>query len=590
MSCRVRDLSRRTIGLRLALAAALVVALAALGAPARAAGPVTFEDEYFKRWFEFHPEAATRLGIHRYDDRLLPITAASVEAETAWLHDFGKRLAALPIKGLSYDQRIDRAALQARVERQLLELEEVRGWERNPNFYVGLVTSPVLALLQRNFASPCTRIRSATHRLRAVPEVLRDAEVNLKHPPRIYTEVAIEQTRGALRFYRETIPALSSECHEPTLQADLAEADTTAVRAAEAYLHFLQDGLLPRSDGEAALGRDLYQKKLWTDERDRTPVDSLLARGWRELNRTRARMTELAAKITPGASVEAVLDSLALVHPSADRQVAFVSAVLDTIRAYVRNHDLLTPPHHEHLIVRETPSFARSLSFASMDSPGVWETAADEAYFNVTPVDPRWTEAQQADHLGFFNRWNTQIVSIHEALPGHYYQFMALKNVKSRERATLGTGSNSEGWAHYCEQMMVEEGYGGGDPRIEIEQQWAALQRLGRLICGISIHTAGMTQDQAEKLFEEQCWMKPIQAAREARRGALDPTYLVYTLGKWHILDLREEVRAALGTKYTPKKFHDAFLRQGVMPLSLVRCGVLHELAGRDIAPEDAGP
>jgi uncharacterized protein (DUF885 family) len=571
--------------------AALLLALALLtaGRAASATGLSALEDEYFSRWFAFHPQEATRLGIHRYDDRLEPVTAASVAKEAAWLHDFGKRLAALPVTGLSYDDRIDRAALAARVDRQLLELEEVRGWERNPNFYVNLVTSPVLALLQRNFASPCSRIRSATRRLRGVPEVLRDAEVNLKHPPRLYTEVAIDQARGALRFYRETVPALSATCKEPELQADLAEADTAAVRATESFLTFLQEGLLPNSDGTVALGRDLYQRKLWADERDSTPVDSILARGWRELARTRARMTELAGSITPGASVEAVLDSLAQVHPSADQQVAFVSAVLDTIRAFVRDHQLLTPPRREHLIVRETPTFARSLSFASMDSPGVWETGADEAYFNVTPVDPSWSAAQQQDHLGFFNRWNTQIVSIHEALPGHYYQFLALRGVKSRVRASLGCGTNIEGWAHYCEQMAVEQGYGGGDPRIEMEQKWAALQRLGRLIAGVSIHTAGMTQPDAEKLFEEQCWMKPINASREARRGALDPTYLVYTLGKWHILDLRDEVRAALGARYTPRLFHDALLRQGVVPLPLLRCGVLHELAGRDLPPEDAG-
>jgi uncharacterized protein (DUF885 family) len=583
MSCRV---PRR---LAAALFALVLMTAGRAASAASSASLNALEDEYFARWFEFHPQEATRLGIHKYDDRLEPVTAASVAAEVAWLHDFGKRVSALPIGKLSYNDRIDRAALAARVDRQLLELEEVRGWERNPNFYVNLVTSPILSLLQRNFASPCSRIRSATRRLHAVPEVLRDAMVNLKHPPRLYTEVAIDQTRGALRFFRETVPALSEDCHEPGLQADLAEADTTAVRATEAYLSYLEEGLLASSDGAVPLGKNLYQRKLWADERESTPVDSLLARGWRELNRTRARMTELAGQITPGSSVEAVLDTLALNHPSADQQIAFVSAVLDSIRAFVRQNQLLTPPRKEHLIVRETPTFARSLSFASMDSPGVWETGADEAYFNVTPVDPRWSAAQQQDHLGFFNRWNTQIVSIHEALPGHYYQFMALKGVKSRVRASLGCGTNIEGWAHYCEQMAVERGYGGGDPRIEIEQQWAALQRLGRLIAGLSIHTAGMSQAQAESLFEQQCWMKPVNAAREARRGALDPTYLVYTLGKWHILDLREEVRVALGTRYTPKLFHDTFLREGVVPLPLVRCAVLHELAGRDIPPEDAG-
>jgi uncharacterized protein (DUF885 family) len=237
--------------------------------------------------------------------------------------------------------------------------------------------------------------------------------------------------------------------------------------------------------------------------------------------------------------------------------------------------------------VRETPLFSRSLSFASLDPPGVWEGGADEAYFNVTPVDPRWSEAQQNDHLAFFNRWNTRVVAVHEALPGHYYQFLALHEVRSRVRSSLGCGTNIEGWAHYCEQMALEEGFGGGDPRLQLAQQWLALQRLGRLIVGLSLHTAGMTDEQAEKLFEERCWMSPITAAREARRGALDPTYLVYTLGKWRILELREEVKRALGVRYSPRLFHDALLRQGVAPLPVVRAGVLRELTGQGTPPEE---
>ena len=584
--------------MRFRAAAAAVLLIAGLGFAPAGAGAAsskappptahvenldTLVDEFFERWFEFHPEQATRLGVHRFDGRLEPITAASVAAESKWLADLRQRLEAIPGKSLSFQRQLDRAALESWIDRQRLELDEIRPFERNPNLYVSLVTTPVQALLQRQFASDCSRVHDAARRLNAIPEILRAASINLRNPPRLFTDVAIDQTRGALRFYRETVPALGARCHDPAAQADLAEADSTAVRAVEEYLRFLEEDLRPRSNGDLALGRDLYQRKLWTDEMERTPVDSLLARGWRELRATRERMKDLATHIAPSGEVQAALDSLATVHPTRDGQIAFVEAQVDSVRAYVRSHDVLTPPKHEHLIVRETPTFARSLSFASLDAPGVWETSADEAYLNVTPVDARWSEAQQSDHLAFFNRWNTGVVVIHEALPGHYYQFVALRHVKSRVRAALGCRSNIEGWAHYCEQMMLEEGYGRGDPRTALAQQWLALQRLGRLIVGLSMHTAGMTEAGADTLFQQQCWMTPITAAREARRGGLDPTYLVYTLGKWRILDLRDEVRAALGSKYTARAFHDAVLAQGVAPLPLVRAGVLLQLTGRTV-------
>jgi hypothetical protein len=289
-------------------------------------------------------------------------------------------------------------------------------------------------------------------------------------------------------------------------------------------------------------------------------------------------MIELADRIAPGQGVPAALDSLATVSPTEAGLVPFVASRLDSIRAWVARRKLLTPPAREDLRVRETPPHARSTSFASMDSPGVWESQASEAYFNVTPPEPGWSDEQKRSHLAFFNRWASDIVSIHEALPGHYYQFLALRRSPSRLRQAFPSGSYTEGWAHYCEELAIEQGFGGGDPRYELAQQWLAVQRLGRLIVGISLHTQGMSYGDAETLFREQCWMAPVNAAREARRGTMDPTYLVYTLGKWRILDLREEVRSKLGDRFDLRAFHDALLKQGASPLPVVREGVLHDL------------
>src|SRR5262249_50819640 len=172
---------------------------------------------------------------------------------------------------------------------------------------------------------------------------------------------------------------------------------------------------------------------------------------------------------------------------------------------------------------------------------GVWERRSTRAYFDVTPADPAWNAKERLDHLAFFNRSAAQIVAIHEALPGHYYQFLALQRVPSRLRQALRSTANTEGWAHYCEQMMIEEGYGAGDPRLELAQLDLALQRIGRLIAAISLHTGRMSLADASQMFEERCFMAPVNAAREARRGALDPGDLAYTLGKWRLLERRNE-------------------------------------------------
>jgi len=566
----------------LLIAAALLPALAS---PARAQSAETrflrLADDFLDGWLKRRPHLATRLGVHAWDGKLLPITAASVASDLEWIASVRARLDSVPPAGLPFERAQEYDLLAARLERERLELAEIRSFERNPNVYLDLVAGSVQSLLQRDWAPPCERVLLATRRLRQVPEVLRAARINLVNPPRLFTEVAIAQFAGALDFYRHGVPTLAAGCREPRLQADLAEADTAAVRAVERFLDVLREDVLPRSSGEIALGRDLYQRKLAAEEMETTPVESLLARARVALDTTRARMEQLAERIASGLGVAAALDSLEADAPPESALVPFVAARLDTIRAFLRRHDLLTLPEREDLAVRETPPFQRSLSFASMDAPGVWERRATRAWFNVTPVDPAWTDRQKRDHLAFFNRRAAEIVSIHEALPGHYYQFLALQRVPSRLRQALRSGSNTEGWAHYCEQMMVEEGFGGGDPGVELTQLALALRRIGRFIVGISIHTQGMTVEEAQRLFEERCYMAPVNAAREARRGALDPTYLVYTLGKWRILELREEARRMPGDRFRLRAFHDALLRQGGVPLPLAREAVLRELAGR---------
>ena len=576
-----RGVARRVPWLAIALAGGVLFPLVHIPAVrAQAEDPrlVRLGDEFLDHWLSRSPQLATRLGLHDRDDLLNPVTEASLEQDAAWLRDFRTRLSTLPRASLSFDRALEYDLLAARTERELLDLEALRPFENNPNAYLDLVAGSIQSLLDRDFAPFCVRLRLASRRLMQVPEVLRAAQVNLKNPPRLFTEVAISQFQGALRLYREQLPAAAEGCKDSGIQADVAEAAASAARATETFLAFLKDVLLPRSNGSFALGKELYQKRLALDEMDSTPVDSLLARGWAQLAETQRRMEVVAERIAPGRGVRAALDTLEREAPAAGDLTSFVAAELDSIRAFLRAKSLVTLPARENLMVRETPVFRRSLSFASMSPPGVWEHRATEAYYNVTPAETSWTDQQKRDHLAFFNRYAAAIVSIHEALPGHYYQFLALRTVPSRLRQVSSAASNTEGWAHYCEQMAIEEGFGGGDPRFELAQLAMAQQRIGRLVVGISMHTQGMTYEEAVRLFEERCAMAPVNAEREARRGAIDPTDLAYTLGKWRILELRDEVRHGLGARYSPRVFHDAFLKQGGSPLPLVRAAMLRAL------------
>jgi uncharacterized protein (DUF885 family) len=224
--------------------------------------------------------------------------------------------------------------------------------------------------------------------------------------------------------------------------------------------------------------------------------------------------------------------------------------------------------------VAETPVFNRALSFASMSMPGPFETRATEAYYYVTPPDPSWSPEQVEQHMSFYNRYALEVVSIHEAYPGHYVQFLWTHRVESKVRRMLGSGSFSEGWGLYTEQMMLDEGYGGtglNADKLRLNQLALYLQRLARYVVGLSLHTRGMSYEQAVRFFEEEAYMTRTNAEREARRGTSDPTYLVYALGKKMLMELREEAREKWGASFTLQRFHDQLVSYGYPPIPILR-------------------
>jgi uncharacterized protein (DUF885 family) len=536
-------------------------------------------NEYLRGRFAFYPSEATALGVHEFDNVLEARGADAVAREVRRLRGALASLARVPESRLSPEARYDYLVLQSHARAELLELEDVRMWQRNPNVYNQLLASGVDNILKRNYAPIAVRLDALVARERQIERLLADARANLQNPPRIYTETAIAQVGGSIDYFETIVPQMFERAGGGRLpaarRAEFEMTNESVVRALASFRDWLRAELLPRSNGDYAIGAENYRRKLLYEEMVETPLAQLLRDGERELRRTQNEMRAVAEEIAPRRDLSDIIRSLGREHPSAEGLVGETRAELNRIRSFVGTQRILTPPASENLQVAETPEYARSTSFASMDTPGAFERVATEAYYYVTPPDPAWDARRKEEHLSFYNRYSLPIVSIHEVYPGHYYQLLAARRSPSRVRAALGSGSFIEGWAHYAEQMMLDEGFGGNNPKLRFAQLQAALSRLCRYLVGLKMHTQGMTYEGGVEFFMREGYLERANAEREARRGTLDPTYLIYTLGKMEILKLREEYRARAGASFSLGEFHDRLLAYGSPPVKILRMALL---------------
>ncbi|RKH66460.1 DUF885 domain-containing protein [Corallococcus aberystwythensis] len=557
-------------------------------APALAPAQVAlraFVDAHFEEHFRRSPMSATSAGVHTYDGELRGFRPEERASHLAYLKE---RLAALPKAvdraALPPGDRADYDILENHFRARILDLETVRSWERNPNAYLGFASNAVFQLINRDFAPLEERMRSVVQRMAVVPEVFAAAPKSLQNPPKLWTEIALEQVKGTRSLYAQTLPQAFEPVKDAALQEAFKKEQARCLEAIDGYIRFLKDDLLARSNGDFAIGEETYRQKLQYEEGVTESIDSLLAWGRAEMKRTQDQFREVAGRIAPGKAPMDVYRELGKEHPSGAELVSTTTATLEDIRQFLIDRRIITVPSEVRAKVAETPVFSRALSFASMSTPGPFETKATEAYYYVTPPDPAWSAEQTTQHMSFYNRYALPIVSIHEAYPGHYVQFLWTNRIQSKVRRLLGSGSFSEGWGLYTEQMMLDEGYGGTGPqadRLRLNQLALYLQRLARYVAGLSLHTRGMTYDQAVSLFEKEAYMTRINAEREARRGTSDPTYLVYALGKKMLMELREDAKVKWGKDFSLQRFHDAVVSHGYPPVPIVR----QLLLGEDTAP-----
>jgi uncharacterized protein (DUF885 family) len=578
------------LGAMAAGSAAMAHAPTRTAAPAVAstdAGLTALADEYFdKFYFPANPSSATADGIHRYDDRLEDFGRAEVDRQVKALRDYERRFQAVSAAGLSERVRGDRELLLASIRSSLLTLQTIRPWENNPDVYSSGITESAFTLTERSFASANERLRLLCARERLMPAALRAARVNLRNPPRIFTEIALEQLPGILSFFEDDLPAAFNAADDVALKREFVATNSEVTAALKAYQSWLTDDLLPRSHGDFRLGAATFRAKLAYDEMVDTPLDRLLDIGTADMRRNQAEFARVARELAPDKSAQQVLADLAGDHPEPAKLLDSFRATFDGLIAFITSHKIVTIPSTVRPIVRETPPFMRAITFASMDTPGPYESVAKEAYFNVTLPDPAWDAQKTAGFMAQFNYPVISNVAVHEAYPGHYIQFLWMHRIDDRVRKLIGANSNSEGWAHYCEQMMLDEGYGqpgvgAADENqsrlLRLGQLQDALLRNARFIVGIQLHTGQMTMDQAIDFFVKEGYQSREVGEIETKRATSDPTYLYYTLGKLEILKLRADLKAREGSTFRLEDFHDAFMQQGFPPIKLVRRALLQD-------------
>jgi uncharacterized protein (DUF885 family) len=548
-------------------------------------------EQYFSDvYFHFAPTTATSAGLHQYDTQLEDYSAANIQKQIAALHTYEKKIEAIDPSALDASIAADRDILLNNIRSQLLTLEVIRPWEKNPDTYSSGITGAAFVIMERPYAPTNARLKALVEREKLMPQVLLEARKNLKNPPRVYTEIALEQIDGLVSFFHTDVPSAflsgADAATDAEAKAAFAKSNAAVIDALKSYGEWMKSDLLARSNGDYKLGADTFAKKLRYDEMVDIPLEHLLEIAFADLHKNQAEFARIAKEIDPTKTPQQVLAELASIHPAPDKLLLTFQDTFASLISFIDTHHIITIPSKVEPTLEETPPFMRATTQASMDPPGPFETHSTKAYFNVTLPEKDWTPEHIAEHMAAFNVGTVISTSVHEAYPGHYVQFLWMPQFPSTIRKVLGANTNIEGWAHYTEQMMLDQGYGqpGAGAKDEHEanlirlgQLQDALLRDARFVNSIKLHNGQFSFEQAVDFFVSDGYQSRSVALMETKRGTADATYLYYTLGKLEIMKLRADMMKKQGATFNLEDFHNNFMRQGFAPIKIIRKAMLHD-------------
>lgn len=526
-----------------------------------------FVDDYLNDLHARHPSLAAASGIHAWDGQLEDFSAPAIADEIAAIKRFQLRLQKIPPLSLASSDLFDYQILASNMKSRLLELEELRSFERNPTIYSDIIANNLLQIAMFEYAPLDSRLRHVIAKEKLIARLLVSARANVDNVAPIFLKTAIENFRGTLDFIRDELPRVFASVSDAKLRGEFEKTNRKAAEEIARHLKTLEK-MKPDPLTSYAIGRQHLEAKLRFDEGIEIPVSTLLKIAYRELSATQEEFRRAAAKVRPGADALRVWSDIQREHPPAGALADEARRQLDELVRFIREKQLVTLPEGETLTVAPSPDFMR-WSTASMWTPGPYEARRLPSRYLITDVDAKWTAQQKEEYLATLNYPQLWSTSIHETYPGHFVQGAYLKQVQSKVRKTAALASTAfvEGWAHYAEQMMLEEGFKQSDPKMKLGQLADALLRLCRFVVGIRMHTEGLSIEQGTRFFMDNAYMGETPARIEAERGTFDPTYIVYAIGKLAILKMRDDYRRYHREDFSLQEFHDRLLANGQAPL-----------------------
>ncbi|MFZ1220860.1 MAG: DUF885 domain-containing protein [Chthoniobacterales bacterium] len=565
-----------------------LIAVVSLGATNLFATP---EDERFQKLakdyieglLQVSPEYATSLGDHRFDDRLSDYSDEAEAKELKRAKDFRQQLDAFnDLTKLTGPNKVDVRLLKDNIDNEIFGIEELKERTWNPILYNESLANSLYLLVARDFAPPEKRAASIKARLEKIPAVIAQAKANLKNPPQVYTETAIDQTQGAISLIKEGLNETLDKA--PKAKKDLAPLQEKTIAALDEYKTWLKNDLLPRSTGDFRIGADKFRKKLRFALSSDMSMEDLMKAARTDLEQTQKAIYETALplfkKQFPTADeatladrkkvTAAVLDKLAEQRPTDDTIVAYSKTVLKEATDFVKAKNLIKVPTTPVDIV-VMPEFKRGQSIAYCDSPGALEKNG-KTFFAVAPTPDDWSKERKESFFREYNNFMLRNLTVHEAMPGHYLQLAHSNEFKGPTlvRAIFQSGTFIEGWAVYTEQLMAEAGYGG--PEVKMQQLKMRLRVICNAIIDQSIHAGNMSEQEALDLMMKEGFQQEGEAVAKWKRARLSSSQLsTYFVGVTEHLAMREQAKARDGAKFDLRKYNDTVLSFGSPPVKYVR-------------------
>ena len=552
----------------------IVACLAPVGAsrPSQSSQFARFVDRYLDDFARRHPSIAAGNGLHQHDDLLDDFSAPAIREEIAALERDTAALARFEPRRLTPDERVDRRILLGIMDGWLLEQKTLENWRRNPMLYASALTDGIHNLMTVESDPPVVRMRRIIAKLRQVPALLAAARANIPNPPRLFAERGATFMRGASEMLGKDLDLAFAGVPNTALRDSLRRAADRTIPLIDAYASYLEQEVIPRTTGDFTVGGANVARRYRAEELIDMPLSAMTALGERELLREQTAFRAAAERLAPGKDPQATWLSVRRNHPRLGGVVSAARQITDSLTRFVTDRGIASIPAGERVVVM--PALPFDLGFASMHARPPLEKQTVKSVFYITDARADLPVDQQDAWLERYNYASLANTAAHEAMPGHWLHSIYMRRTPGKvRRIWIGLNpfpqpsSGQDGWAHYAEQMVLDEGFGSGDPRLRLAQSSDALTRICRLLAGIKLHTKQWTLDDAQRCFEREAYVAAPAARREAERGAYDPTYGGYFLGKRGIITLRDDYAKKRGPAFTLRQFHERVMTNGIAPI-----------------------